>query len=297
MHASRSLRGILLALLAAFLFACMDTSIKYLTAQYDAPLIVAIRYMVLCLLMVTLLAPSQGHRLVQVKRTGLVLVRAVCLAAASLFLALALKRMPVAESTALLFLAPLLVVLMSGRVLREDVGVIGWTAAVAGFAGVLMIARPGAGLDPAGIVFGLCAAMLTAAYQLLSRVLAHSERTIALLFYTALIGAVGFGAALPWFWPESVPSAFQSALFVAVGVLGGLGHFLFTAAHRDAPASLLAPVMYAQLLWAALMGWLAYGHVPDRVSMLGMCLVAAAGIAIALKSRRVARAIAQPADV
>ena len=73
---------------------------------------------------------------------------------------------------------------------------------------------------------------------------------------------------------------------VSLGVYGGLGHFLFTAAFRYAPASLLAPLNYLQLLWAGLLGWLVFGHVPDVLSLLGMAIVAGSGVLVALKTRR-----------
>src|SRR5690349_10039402 len=150
-------RGALYFLLGVFLFACMDTITKYLAARYPAPLVVGVRYIVHCLLMVLVLAPTQGKRLVQTRRTGLVLVRAACLAAGSLLFALALQRMPVAEATAILFVAPLLVVLVAGPVLHERVGLFEWSAAIAGFIGILLIARPGGALDAGGLALAFAA--------------------------------------------------------------------------------------------------------------------------------------------
>lgn len=285
------MRGALLLVAAVFLFACMDTTTKVLATTYEVPVVMAIRYIVHCLLMVVLLTPTQGRKLVQTRRTGLVLVRALCLAAASLFVGLALQRMPVAEATAIVFLAPLLVVLIAGQFMREKVGVIGWVAAVAGFAGVLMIARPGSGLDPAGVAYALCGAAVIAVYQLLSRVLAATESTVALLFYTALVGSILFGIFLPWFWEGQTPTLLQLLLFLGMGVMGGLGHFLFTAAHRHAPASVLAPMMYMQLLWAGLLGWLVFGQVSAGISILGMCVVAGSGAVVAVQSHRSRRAL------
>ena len=288
------LRGILLCVSALFLFACLDTTTKYLSAQYNVPLIVAVRYIVHLLLMVAILAPREGRQLVQTTRTGLVLVRAACLAAASLFLGLAVQRMPIAETTAILFVAPILVVLIAGPLLHEKIGVVGWTAAILGFSGVLLIVRPGSGLDPLGTVFGLCVAVVAAAYQLLSRLLASTERTITLLFYTALVGSILFGLGLPWFWRGQAPSPLQTVLFLSMGVTGGVGHLLFTSAYRHAPASLLAPITYSQLLWAGLLGWIVFGHVPDRITLVGMCIVAISGVMVALKSRiRIAEPLAE----
>jgi drug/metabolite transporter (DMT)-like permease len=193
--------------------------------------------------------------------------------------------MPVAETTAINFLAPMLVVLLARPVLGERIGALDWTAAVLGFVGVLLIARPGSGLDATGILFALCAVGAGAVYQLLSRVLVSTERTVTLLFYTGLIGSVAFGIFLPWFWEGETPTPWQVLLFLSMGVTGGLGHFLFTAAYRHAPASLLAPMNYLQLLWAGLLGWMVFGHMPDHLSLLGMCVVAASGVIVALKSR------------
>lgn len=280
------LRGALLFLFGLLLFACMDVTTKYLAARYDVPLIVAVRYIVNCLLMVVLLAPARGRELVETQRTGLVLLRAGCLAVVSVLMGLALQRIPVAEATSINFLAPMLVVLIARPLLGERIGWVGWAAAIAGFGGVLLVARPGTGLDVVGISFALSAVGANVGYQLLSRVLASSERTIALLFYTAMVGAIVFGLALPWFWGGPAPGVGTVALFLSLGVYGGLGHFLFTAAYRHAPASMLAPMSYLQLLWAGLLGWLVFGHVPDALSLAGMAVIAASGLAIALKSRR-----------
>ena len=290
-----ALRDVALFTLGVLLFACMDSTTKYLAERYPAAMVVALRYIVQCLLMVVLLAPSQGRKLVRTQRTGLVLIRAACLAIASLCMTLALQRMPVAETTAIIFVAPMLVVRMAGPALQEHVGKLGWLAAVAGFVGVLLIARPGGGLDAVGVVLALCAATANAIYQLLSRVLAVSEQTIALLFHTALVGSVCFGASLPWFWTGALPPTKDLVLFCATGLLGGIGHFLFTAAHRYTPASTLAPVQYTQLIWASLLGWLVFSHVPDRLGILGMIIVAVSGVSVALRSRLASRTLEQAA--
>ena len=291
------MRGVLLVMLGVFVFACMDNTTKYLVTRYDVPLVVAIRYIVNCLLMVILLTPSHGKRLVQTQRTGLVLLRGGCLATASLVLGLALQRMPVAEMTSIVFLSPILVMLVAGRLLGERVGAMGWTAAGLGFTGILLIAHPGGGLDPWGTVLALCGVAVTAAYQLLSRVLASTEHTVPMLFYTALVGSLVFGSLLPWYWwGGPAPTSLELLLFLATGVLGGLGHYLFTAAHRHAPASVLAPVMYAQLVWAGLLSWLVFGHVPENAAILGMCIIAASGILVALKSRFTRNAMTEPIE-
>lgn len=282
------MRGIALLLGALLCFACLDTSTKFLTAHYNVPLVMAIRYVVNGALLVLLLAPSAGMQLVRTRRTGLVWVRAVCLTAASLFMGLALQRIPVAEATAIVFISPMLVVLIAGVLLKERIGWFGWLAAGTGFAGALLIVRPGTGLVASGVAFALCAMLVNAGYQVLSRVLVRTESTAALLFHATLSGTICFGLSLPWFWHGEAPSALQTGVFLSMGVTGGLGHWLLTAAYRHATASVLAPVNYCQLLWSGLLGWLVFGDVPDRLSMLGMVIIALSGAMIALKRQRTA---------
>jgi drug/metabolite transporter (DMT)-like permease len=276
-------RGILLFACGVLVLACMDTTTKYLAAWYEVPFIVGVRYVVNLLLMIVVLAPTQGVRLVETRRTGLVLVRAACLAASSILMALAFQRMPVAESTSIAFLAPTIVLLLARPLLGERIGAVGWVAAAAGFAGVLLVAHPGSGLEPVGVALALAAAIAIAAYQLLSRVLASTEQTIALLFYAGLVGAIVFGLAAPWFWNKHVPQLPDVLLFLSLGLYGTIGHYLFTAAHRFAAASTLAPVGYLQVVWAALLGWLAFGHVPAGASIVGMLVIIGSGTLTALK--------------
>jgi drug/metabolite transporter (DMT)-like permease len=263
----------------------MDATTKYLAARYNVPLVVAIRYITHCVLMIALLAPNHGRKLVQTKRTGLVLIRAASLTIASLFMGLALQRMPVAETTAIVFLGPMLVVLLAGPVLGERIGMHGWIAAIIGFVGVLLIARPDSGLDATGTLFAFCAVGALVVYQLLSRMLVSTEQTFALLFYTALIGSVVYGIFLPWTWHGPAPKIWEILLFLSMGITGGLGHFLYTAAYRHATAPLLAPMNYLQLLWAGLLGWLVFNHVPDMLSVIGICVITASGAMISIKSR------------
>jgi drug/metabolite transporter (DMT)-like permease len=279
-------KGALLCLASLALFACMDATTKYLAASHAAPLIVGVRYFGNLVLMTVLLGPTHGRQMVRTQRTGLVLLRALFLATASLLIALALQRMPVAETTAITFLAPILLVGVAGPLLGERTGWVGWIATLAGFAGVLLIVRPGSGLVASGVVLTLCAVAMNLGYQLLSRVLAATETTFALLFYTALTGTVLYALALPWFIEDRAPSLLEAVLLLSLGVYGGVGHFMFTAAFRYAPASVLAPLNYIQLLWAGLLGWLVFGHIPDPVSLLGMAIVAGSGVLVALKTRR-----------
>lgn len=285
MTRAHPVRAILLFNLAVVIFACMDTTTKYLTGSFDAPFVMAARYVGNLILLLAFVGPGGAQRMVKTKRTGLVWLRGVCLATGSLLIAFALQRIPVAEATAIMFMAPLLIVIAAGPLLGERIGRTGWVAAVLGFFGVLMIARPGSGLDPVGVMFALASVLTVTGYQLLSRILVASETTIALLFYAALTGSAALGAVAPLFWPDHQLTGLEIGLLIALGGMGGLGHFLLTAAFRHAPASLLAPMNYLQLFWALLLGWLVFDHMPDAFSIAGMAIVAGSGILVALRSR------------
>ncbi|KKB09225.1 DMT family transporter [Devosia chinhatensis] len=280
------LRGLVLILGATLLFAYNDTTNKLLITDYNVPMVTAIRYITHCLLMLAIVAPLHGREMVRTQRTGLVVIRAGSLALGSFLMSLALQRMPVAEATAIIYLCPVLVVLLSGPLLKEKVGPAAWVAAFVGFTGVLLIARPGGGLDPLGVVFALGNVCLALSYNLLSRVLARTERTMAMLFYSALVGAIGFGIFLPWTLHGAAPTPVQLVLFAGLGVSAWLGHYLFTQSYRYAPAALVAPMTYMHLVWAGILGLLVFGHMPDPIAMVGMVCVACAGIISAVRPRR-----------
>lgn len=285
MRTAHPLRGVALFVLCLFLFACLDTTTKYLAQSHPAPLIVATRYAVNLLLMVAILAPRHSQQMLAINRKGWVIVRALSLSIGSITMALALQRMPVAETSAILFFAPVVVTLAAAPVLGERVSPASYVAAALGLAGVMLIVRPGSGLDPLGVVLAALAMLANVIYQLLSRVLGASERTISLLFYTTLTGTIIFGAIAPWFWTGHVPTGHELLLFLSLGVYGGLGHFLYTAAFRDTPASILAPLNYVQLVFVGFLGWAVFAHVPDTLSLTGMAIIAGAGTLAALRTR------------
>ncbi len=282
---ARPLKGILLVVLATLAFASADVLTKRLTQNHPIPVVIAVRYLVNLGLLLLFLYPRMGRNLWRVRRPGLVFLRGFCLALASLTMGLALRLMPVGETVAIVYLSPFAVMLLAIPLLGEKVSPMGWLWAALGFAGVLLILRPGGGLDPWGVAFALMNAGLATGYRLLTRKLAGHESTMAMLFHTALVGSVFFGIGSLTSLDQLQFSAPDIGWMVALGVLATLGHFLFTAAYREAPASLLAPVNYLHLVWAAGLGVVIFGHTPDTISLAGMALVCASGIANAIRAR------------
>lgn len=274
---SRPLQGALLVAVAVLLFSCMDSLTKHMASAYPAVLVVAMRYLGNLVFLLLAFGPGQGRSLFRIQRKGLVLVRSLCLSAVSIFATLALQRMPVAETISIIFMAPFGTMILAGPILKEKVSALHWVAAAAGFAGVLLIVRPGSGLDPLGVVFALVAASGSIVYNMLSRALARTETTLSLMFYAALFGTLAFGAALPFIGPIPMPGALDMGLFTLMGMLALAGHLMFTQAFRLAPASTLASTNYLQLVWSGILGWLIFGHMPDAIGLAGMALIALGG--------------------
>lgn len=283
---SPMLKAVLMLLGAVTLFVLLDATVSHLGKTYPVPMLVWARYTVHCVLMIILLGPSMRSRLVITGRPRRQVVRALCLLATTFLGMAALIRMPLAETTAIIFLSPLIVTLLAGPVLGEQIGPLRWAASIGGFVGVLLIARPGGGLSPDGIMFALGAAIAYAAYQIQTRQLSSTETPVTMLFYTALVGTAAMSLALPWIWDGHLPNLRDGLLILCLGVLGGVGHYLLIRAFREAPASVLSPILYAQLIIATVFGALLFGHVPALPALVGILIIACAGAVIALDSRR-----------
>ena len=279
---TKPLNGILLVVLATLAFAASDIVTKQQTMRHPVSVVVAVRYLVNLGLLSVLLGPRLGSGLWRTHRWGLVLLRGLALAMSSLTMGLALRLMPVGETVAIIYLAPFAVMLLAIPLLGEKVSPVGWACVALGFLGVLLVVRPSSGLDPLGVTFALINVGFSCAYHLLTRFLVRSESTIAMLYQTALVGSAVFSLLALGSLDGLAVSRADTAMMALLGALATLGHFLFTAAYREAPASLLAPVNYLHLFWAGGLGWLIFGHLPDGWSLAGMGLVCASGVVVAM---------------
>lgn len=268
MRPDHALKGIAMVVAATFLFGLADTVSKHLAILYAVPVVLAARYVVNLALLAVVMGPRHGASLWRANRLGLMVVRGLCLAAASLSMVFALR-----------------VMLLAGRFLGEEVHLTGWIAAGCSFVGMLPIVRPGSGLDPEGVALCIFNAAFATVYHLLTRVLTRTETTMAMLFHTALVGTEVFVALLPWSLDGAMPGWVDAGLMVALGALATVGHLMFTAACRQALASLLAPVNYLHIVFAAVLGGLVFGHVPDALAMAAMALAVVSGVAVTLSAQ------------
>jgi len=272
-------------MVAVSTFTCLDTTSKYLAQHYPVPGIVFVRYIVQMLLMVVVLAPRMGLELVRTSNLKLQVVRGVILTVSSLAFLTALAHMPLAEAASIAFMTPIIIAVLAGPVLKERVGARTWIALAGGFIGVLLIIQPGADVFTWAALLPLLSALFMAFYQMLTSKLAGRDAPLTTLFYPALIGT----ALVPLVFPHQLvlPASLPHAgLFLLIGVLGGLGHFFLIQAHHYAPASILSPFMYVQMLTALFLGWLVFGQLPDALSFVGMATIAASGLLLILAHRR-----------
>ena len=281
-----ALRGIGFMVLATFCFGCLDTMSKYLVAYYPASALVWLRYVMQTLVMMAIFLPRMGARLVRTSSPGVQVLRSLMLVFSSVVFVVALNHMQIAEVASIVFLAPIIVALAGGPLLGERVSVRTWCALAGGFAGVLLIIRPGGNAFTWWALLPLGCAFLFAGYQLLTRKLAGRDDPITTLFYP---GAMAIFAIPPVF-PGSISGLpavpLHAAMLAGIGILGAVGHFLLIRAHGLAPATLLSPFGYTQLLVVLVLGWLVFGQLPDGIALIGIALIAGSGLGLILASRR-----------
>lgn len=274
-----------LFLLAGAAFASLDATAKYLVRDHDVLLVVWARYVGQMLVVTPFAWHRGGPGFWRTRRLRLQLVRSAFLLAATVCFFAGLRHLPLAEGSAISFLTPMIVVLLSLPVLGERPTRARWLAVIGGFAGILILLRPGSAvLQPAAALL-VGTAVFNALYQMLTRKLQY-ESAYTTLFYSALVGAAGLTFSLPWAFDLRVPTPGTSLLFLLLGVFAGAGHWWIISAYQRAPASLLTPFTYVQMLWVTFYGWLIFDQLPDAGSTLGMLVIAASGVYLALAERR-----------
>jgi len=273
--------GPALMCLASLLFAILDTTTKYLAAFYPLTQIVWARYTAQTVLLILVFAPGMGWRLFHAHSYPMQLLRGLCLFAASMLVINGFARLPLTETSAILFLAPLIVTLLSGLVLKEKARRMDWVAVCCGFAGVLVIARPGGGLLTWAILFPIGTAVCNALYQIVTRSTRGSEHPVTSNVYTGMVGAFVLMPVMPAVWQ---PMDWADLLLViGAGLVAAIGHLVITKALSYAPAAALSPYSYFQLVFVAVLSWLVFHAVPDAVSWVGILVIAAGGLMISVR--------------
>ena len=284
-----------MAVSATLFFSSSDTISKYLSSGLPIAEFMWIRYVIL-LVFALVLAGRRPGLAIRARSPGLQIVRALTGVASGLLFVHGVRQMTMAQATTISFLSPLLVTILSIPLLGETVGARRWAAVAAGLLGMIVVVRPGLDDFQPATVFGASSALCWALALVITRKLSLTDTSRTTLLWSAGIGTLILTAILPF---QAVwPSFGQLGLSLLMGVLAAGGQWLVILAHRVAPASLLAPFFYGQLIWSAALGLAVFGNLPDRWTLAGAAIIVASGLYTAHRERvrRNTGAIARPAN-
>ena len=277
---------------AVVCFALLDAMAKYLAGHMDPLQVAGMRFVSAFIIALMFSNPFTRRGLLKSGQPTLQILRGLMLVSTTILNFLAFRYLQLDEALAILFSTPFLVAIAAGPLLGEWVGWRRWTAIIVGFIGVLVVIRPGmgGGMQWAAL-FSVGAAIFYAAYSITTRMVSRTDSSETTLFYGNLVAVCVMAPLLPFVWKGPL-SLLDFGLLVAVGALGSFGHYLMIAAHRRAPASVLSPFMYTQLVWATTLGLLVFGDIPTQWTMVGATIVVASGLYLLYRERKVTGRVA-----
>jgi len=268
---SPMLRSLGLMALGILLLTANDATSKYLVQSHPIGQVVGLRQASTLLVLIPYMIFFSRWSLLRVVDLRGQLMRGILFIIGSMLIVWSLAVLPLATAITMLYLSPIFMVILSVPLLGERISRHRWIAVIGGFAGVLIIMRPGAAAFQWVLLLPLLAAMVNALRDVITRRLARTETSISILFWSNIILMAGGFATLPMGWaPVSTQDAFW---FVAAGIFNGTAHFCIIEALRTGEASALAPIRYTALLWAALLGFLVWGEVPELWLLAGAAVI------------------------
>ena len=289
------LTGIGLVVASVACFAVLDTTTKYISNS--VPLLMALwfRYAFQAVVTTATVLPLRGLAILRTVHPKFHMLRGLLLLSTSLFAFFSLRYMPVGEFTAIVMITPLVITLLAATSLGEKVSPLRWALVTGGFAGTMVIIRPGhdafewTTLLPIGLVVS------NAWFQVLTSKLVKTENPLTMQFYTGWAGTLVASLALPFVW-ISLDSWTLWACLGLMGLAGTVGHFLLILAYQRAPAATLTPYLFCQIGFAMFGGWLVFSHMPDQWSLVGMGMIAVCGAAGAWLAVRESRVPIEPVE-
>lgn len=284
-------RGILFAVLAMFAFASGDAVVKYTAQSYSLPQLLWVRYLVLCLLVLGMAVRRDGPggiaKVARSKNLKLQIFRSVFLVGEALLFTLSFKLLPIADVHAIVAVAPIFVTALAALWLKEPVGARRWIAVLVGFAGVMVILRPGFATFDLLLLLPVAAASAFAVYQIMLRVSARYDDGQVSQFYTGVVPLVVVSLVIPFFWTQ--PDLMGWVALIGGGLCISVAHLLLVYAFQHAAPAALQPFNYTLLVWATLFGWLFFNDLPDALTITGAMIVVASGLYTIYRERLRAR--------
>lgn len=282
---AQRLTGIALMCAALICFSCLDAMVKWVNQSVDPLVTVWARYVSGVFLTALVINPWTQPGFLRTKRLHLQIIRSVLMLLTTLCNFVALRYLQLTETTSILFSTPLIVALLAGPMLGERIGLGRLLAIGTGLIGVLVVMRPGLGVMHPAALLALAGAVSYAFYGVITRMLAAHDSSSTTTFYSSFAGVVLMTPLLPWFW-TTPPSALTWILLLMTGALGSFGHWLLVLAHARAPAAILSPFIYTQIVWMLALGYILFGDWPNPWTMVGAAIVIASGLYLLYRERR-----------
>lgn len=283
-NTDRPLAGIVMMLAGIAGFAVMDATIKWLTADYPVPQVVALRSWFGLPILIMLALREGGLPALKTKRPMVHIGRYLLVLLLSLSFFWVLSMMKLVDAIAIAFAAPIIITALSVPLLKEAVGPRRWVAIAIGFCGVLIMLRPGMGVFQWASIAALGSAVVYALLMITTRAFKSTESTASLMLYPQLGMSLTGILMVNYFWVT--PTPLDLVLFAFAGFFGSIGVMCLTHAFRMAPAAAIAPFEYTALVWATLLGYLVWGELPDRYTLVGALVVIASGLYIIYRETR-----------
>lgn len=285
-HDSSLAVAILATVAACFVLASMDGLAKWLMDTLPTQQVVWARYVFHTLIVGLVFTLQSGPGFIRPRRPGLQLLRAACLLSVTLCIYFSLRTISLADATAIVFFAPVLVTLLAGAILHERVGIPEWVAVGMGFSGVLFVVQPGFRQVEPAMLLALLGALSLSFYFLLTRALKGGDSEQTTLFHTTAAGAVVLSCLMPIWW--QTPTLAQWGFLVLMGAMGAAGHFLLVKAFHLAQAPVLSPFLNTQLVAAALYSVLFFDDHLSGGFFIGATLIVGAGLIVWAHKRTLA---------
>jgi drug/metabolite transporter (DMT)-like permease len=284
--AARRLRIVAIAMICATMlcFAGLDTCAKWLGVRLPTVEVVWARYVGAAVLGLVAARPFSRPGVLRAGRPGMQFFRSCLLLASTIANFVALRYLQLAETSTINFLTPLFV-LLAWPLLGEKAGPARLAVIAVGFLGVLIATRPGTSAFQPVVLISIGGVVCNAGYAIATRALADHDAPETTLAWTPLAGVLLLTPALPFVW-VAPPSLFAWGAMAAMGLLASLGHGLLILAHQRAPAPVLAPFNYTQLIWMILSGYLVFGDAPPAATLMGAALVVACGLFLIMREKR-----------
>jgi drug/metabolite transporter (DMT)-like permease len=254
-------------------------------ARYPANEIVWARFTGHLIVMLAVFLPQYGLRLFATRRPAVQIGRGLLTLVGNALFVVAIAHVPLATASAIGFTAPLIVTALAGPLLREHVGIRRWSAVLIGFAGALIVIRPGGGFSDPMLLLLLLGSATHALYLIATRWVGNYDDAATSIVFSALMGSLIMSLVLPFsfVWPRD---GFDLAMLGSLGLIGAAGHYLVIRAFRHGPAAAIAPLSYVELLGTATLGYLIFDNFPDLWTWIGAAVIIASGLYIALRERR-----------